>query len=141
MCAVVPHGPNEDIAMDFLEFARLSKEGQILLLDSFYTAPSDMSVYEDSHVRKFCHPFLSGQNVAPIYEKVAGSIKQLIPGYELMEAQKVVNDYIMPMLRENKMTAEEILETAEKTVRAAAEKGDASRTREISDLEKGGDVG
>lgn len=141
MCAVVPHGPNEDIAMDFLEFARLSKEGQILLLDSFYTAPSDMSVYEDSHVRKFCHPFLSGQNVTPVYEKVAGSIKQLIPGYELMEAQKAVNDYIMPMLRENKMTAGEILETAEKTVLAAAEKGDTSRTREISDLEKGGDVG
>ena len=65
MCACVVKGPNEEIALDFLRFARLTKESQVALFKNFLVAPSMLEAYDDPVVREYEHGFLGRRKSLP----------------------------------------------------------------------------
>jgi ABC-type glycerol-3-phosphate transport system substrate-binding protein len=141
MCACVVRGPNQDIALDFLKYARLTMESQVALFRNFLVAPSLLQAYEQPEVRDLRHHFLGNQQVAAVYRQAAAGLKQFHVGPQLLEVQNVVNASVMPALCQKGADPATILKAAQQEVQDhPIGVNEALKIEGENDLSRGGDV-
>jgi arabinosaccharide transport system substrate-binding protein len=106
-----------DVAMDFLEFAKLTREAQILIWTDLGFDPYRLDVYDDAELNNPDEYFSN----EPVMQTIKNILTRLTPEYNgprYPEAQQQIREKIAYGLFEEKKPPEELLSTAQSELEA-----------------------
>jgi arabinosaccharide transport system substrate-binding protein len=106
-----------DVAMDFLEFAKLTREAQVLIWTDLGFDPYRLDVYDDPELQNPDEYFSN----EPVMQTIKNMLDRLTPEYNgprYPEAQQQIREKIAYGLFEENISPEELLSTAQSELEA-----------------------
>ena len=106
-----------DVAMDFLEFAKLTREAQVLIWTDLGFDPYRLDVYDDAELNNPDEYFSN----EPVMQTISGMLDRLTPEYNgprYPEAQQQIREKIAYGLFEENTAPEELLSTSQAELEA-----------------------
>jgi arabinosaccharide transport system substrate-binding protein len=120
--AVSNQSPNADLAKDFLAFAYLGTESQVLKFKAINNFPWMLSAYKDSRVSELADPFYGGQKLGEIYGQVAEDVPAWYQSPFRASYAKAAADNL-PLLFTAEITPEQFVDNVVKTTQDAIDFG------------------
>ncbi len=120
--AVSKQSPNADLVKDFLGFAYLGKESQVLKFVAINNFPWELDAYSDPRIAELADPFFGGQKLGPIYGALADDVpawyqSQFLPNFFTASSAN------LPGLFDGSLTPEQFVDNLIKTTQDAIDFG------------------
>ena len=114
--------PNAALAKEFLGFAYLGTESQVLKFVAINNFPWMLSAYKDPRVAELADPFYGGQKLGQIYGQVAEDVPSWYQSQYLNNFFKAAGDNL-PALFTGKLTPDQFVDAVVKTTQDAIDFG------------------
>jgi len=114
--------PNAALAKEFLAFAYLGLESQILKFESINNFPWYIPAFSDPRVSGLVDPFFSDQHLGEFYGQVAADVPVWYPSPFMPDAKQALADNL-PGLYDGSLTPEEFVNNSIDTIQEAIDFG------------------
>lgn len=120
--AISKQSPNVDLAKEFLAFAYLGVESQVLKFQAINNFPWMPAAYKDPRVSDVADPFFGGQKLGELYGQVADDVPVWYQSPFRADYAKAASDNL-PLLFSGQITPEQFVDNIVKTTQDAIDFG------------------